>query len=649
MRHLYLHKVKILMLLILVAALSLGGCGKKTPDVIESEATTEDDKAVSEAIKVMEDDKAEEESPEETVEYTMPAEAVSSEAFIIGDKVYFIGTHEISTMELATGKSEVLWTNEADHMEISTYSTGHGILLYDKIYFYNEYEAGNDYLKKLQVINVDGSDYKVIDTFAGSIYCTGDMYYRDGILYVDGNGEDDCYAIDDKGNITKTITRGAIAEYAANAEEREYVSYVYGNGRMRYSLATVLDNKKMIIRKDGEEFIYDIASGRETSVGGEVIGANKDILLVCEYQEENDIYGTISLKSGQYTYLFRADEGNRTFIGMDEKFAYNYISDDEGVTFYKMNLINGNENEIYRYELTDTTVNDYIVNYCSPTIVGNYLFTAESHDYAMYLQAVNLDDGSVQIMDRCYYDTGISKLGKLVKRKEEYKAGDGTVLITARSSVLNLDSKYAGAKAINDIINKQANVVFDELEDNKDDVDEYYGDVENFGDGTPGYFPAYFFDISSEEITYFDGKILSFLLDGYDYFGGAHGSPFRYPYIFNVDTGRRFKLADIVTVSEEEFKQIAKEEFMELTIPEENSMFWGRAEVSDYIDMYLNFEFQDYFFREDGIVLYFYPYVIAAYAQGFPEVTIPFDKLGIDLKAMAEDKMEETEEESEVE
>lgn len=643
MKKLYVQKIRAALLVLIIAALSLNGCKKGNSDTKQEETTIASEASAKEAIEIMEQETVEAESdaePVKEVKYSIPNEAVSSRAIVFDNNVYFIGTYEISRMEIGSGEYQTLWKSDAPYSSSNAYGTGKGVLLYDKIYFYSEIWEADEWKRYLQVIDVNGDNYSLVATYDSEAYATGDMYYYDGILYVDGNGVNDCYAIDELGNITKELLRADIAELQDEDNVRTYIDYIYESGHSRYSLPEAIKSGKVVIYGDGEQMLRDMKTGREIGLGGHVVASNDSVLLVCDEQHNNHIYGTISLKSGEYKYLLKADK-EKDFIAIDEKYAYCYDTDNEPNTvFSKINLTNGKESEIYKYEVTDSRLGDDLFSYFPPVKAGDYLLLPESHDFALYLEAVKLDDDTVTVADECYYDSGISKIGKLVIKREECNASDGEVVTSAYMVIPNLDSKFAGSKAINDILNKQGNVVFELLNDNKDEcLDLYNPDEEN------NYFYPYSFDIRMSEDLYFDGHILSFYLSGYDYYGGAHGMPYRCPYVFNVDTGKQYKLSDVVTISEEEMVEMIKSEFLK-PVEAGEAMYWEEDTVTEAIDRQLSLEFENFYFTEKGVLFYFYPYELAAFAEGFPEVTIPYEKLGIDLKALASGETEETEEES---
>ncbi|MGN0307552.1 MAG: DUF3298 domain-containing protein [Lachnospiraceae bacterium] len=115
-----------------------------------------------------------------------------------------------------------------------------------------------------------------------------------------------------------------------------------------------------------------------------------------------------------------------------------------------------------------------------------------------------------------------------------------------------------------------------------------------------------------------DSRVLSLLLEGYYYVGGAHGAPYSLGVTFDSQTGEQLKLTDVVVDMEQ----------LPILVEEQLELFWD----SDYF--YENLNLID-FFQENleniqwvldyhGITFYFNPYDIAPYASGSQNVTISF-------------------------
>ncbi len=120
-------------------------------------------------------------------------------------------------------------------------------------------------------------------------------------------------------------------------------------------------------------------------------------------------------------------------------------------------------------------------------------------------------------------------------------------------------------------------------------------------------------------VGYNGGGIIAFTFTGYEYSGGAHGMEYYETYMYNLASGQRIGLLDILSISETDFQQMVNSAFEQLIGSGEeyypDAMDIVRAtSVSDY----------KYYLAEDGLHIYYDPYTLADYATSFVEVTIPY-------------------------
>lgn len=132
-------------------------------------------------------------------------------------------------------------------------------------------------------------------------------------------------------------------------------------------------------------------------------------------------------------------------------------------------------------------------------------------------------------------------------------------------------------------------------------------------------------------MTYVDNDRISILLEGYEYTGGAHGMPFREALIYDLGSGERLYAEDLFDVSEEEFAALFNEAYEKL-INASPDTYW--VDAMDYVKEEANFSNQAFYLTDEGVTFYFDPYILAAYAEGYIEVTIPYEKLP--LKSVSE-------------
>ncbi|HSN65654.1 MAG TPA: RsiV family protein, partial [Fusibacter sp.] len=120
-----------------------------------------------------------------------------------------------------------------------------------------------------------------------------------------------------------------------------------------------------------------------------------------------------------------------------------------------------------------------------------------------------------------------------------------------------------------------------------------------------------------------NGDLLTIHKSGYDYpTGAAHGMPISEYYQFDIKTGKLYALNDlfvensryIETLDEVLVDSIQKsyDSGNTMVFPES---FNGLTEDANFI------------ITKDALIIYFYPYDIAAYAAGFQEFSIPYEDL----------------------
>ena len=128
-----------------------------------------------------------------------------------------------------------------------------------------------------------------------------------------------------------------------------------------------------------------------------------------------------------------------------------------------------------------------------------------------------------------------------------------------------------------------------------------------------------------DAITYLDDHYVCVRADGYEYTGGAHGTPFRQYFVFDRETGARLSLSDVVENPVEELQAKVGAAFRELA-EKTNFAFESPEDLEHTVADGISYE-SPFYLSETGVVFYYAPYEIASYAEGFPEVTIPYSEL----------------------
>jgi hypothetical protein len=116
-----------------------------------------------------------------------------------------------------------------------------------------------------------------------------------------------------------------------------------------------------------------------------------------------------------------------------------------------------------------------------------------------------------------------------------------------------------------------------------------------------------------------DGKLSIIIYDS-TYSGGAHGLEGLKTFNFNLQTGERYTLKDIIS-DESKFASLTK--YAKKYMKEHQEIFFDEEIIGDFA---VNDQTQ-FYFTDTGIDLIFQQYEVAAYAAGHPTISIPMSEL----------------------
>lgn len=155
----------------------------------------------------------------------------------------------------------------------------------------------------------------------------------------------------------------------------------------------------------------------------------------------------------------------------------------------------------------------------------------------------------------------------------------------------------------------------------KDTRNEYDTLIGAFEEGmNVGEYYADYIDLLEPTLFRADNKIFCAMEYYTTYTGGAHGYYGWYGITFDVTTGKKLSLSDVITIDEQSFKDIVSEE-LKAKYPD----FFPDGPLLDDITMSGATEF-DWTIDYTGIDLYFNPYAIMYFAAGAQHISLPFDK-----------------------
>ena len=559
------------------------------------------------------------------------------------DYLYLCGSYQLLKLNKATGESTVLWENKKDFegLDYRLYSDGQGFLFGDRIYFieaYRDEELGSE-CKALSVICTDGTGYQRLHQL--DAYSSGSMVLLDDELYVDAPDEEGnagwlCYQFQEDGSLSES-SRPELEELVRQGYSQ--LSYT-DNGRRKLLMPEAEEKfGYLVLRDENYEVVkVDPKSGEEAKLPAELLQmeAYNEGNFLCV--AGNKLY-LVDSKTLQINKTIQYDNSVSYIdvITTDEEYAYvTYVTEDESehtqkCVFEKVSLETGDRSVIFEQEQMVGVGAEFSI-YLSDIVVKNgYLYYAGAEDYQLYMMRRSLANPSEEEkLGEAFYDSGIGEVGTIQSYYERtYSRTMPDVLLTETDlEWLQVDEKFAGADKINRYLEEEQNKNIEYENGNVEWMEEM---IEEYGEDGISH-SSYSSTLS--EIAYFDGRYVSFCQQEYDYQGGAHGMPLWIGLTFDLETGERLSLPDVIANSEEELNSIVTKYFAEYINgnPEE---FWEDA--LDIVRDEICFE-SDFYLTEDGIKFYFHPYDLSSYAAGFPEVTIPYDEFEMKISLQSGEK-----------
>ena len=559
------------------------------------------------------------------------------------DYLYLCGSYQLLKLNKATGEATVLWENKKDFegLDYRLYSDGQGFLFGDRIYFieaYRDEELGSE-CKALSVICTDGTGYQRLHQLDS--YSSGSMVLLDDELYVDAPDEEGnagwlCYQFQEDGSLSES-SRPELEELVRQGYSQ--LSYT-DNGRRKLLMPEAEEKfGYLVLRDENYEVVkVDPKSGEEEKLPAELLQmeAYNEGNFLCV--AGNKLY-LVDSKTLQINKTIQYDNSVSYIdvITTDEEYAYvTYVTEDESehtqkCVFEKVSLETGDRSVIFEQEQMVGVGAEFSI-YLSDIVVKNgYLYYAGAEDYQLYMMRRSLANPSEEEkLGEAFYDSGIGEVGTIQSYYERtYSRTMPDVLLTETDlEWLQVDEKFAGADKINRYLEEEQNKNIEYENGNVEWMEEMIKEYGEDGISHSSY------SSTLSEIAYFDGRYVSFCQQEYDYQGGAHGMPLWIGLTFDLETGERLSLPDVIANSEEELNSIVTEYFAEYINgnPEE---FWEDA--LDIVRDEICFE-SDFYLTEDGIKFYFHPYALSSYAAGFPEVTIPYDEFEMKISLQSGEK-----------
>ena len=564
--------------------------------------------------------------PEEE-EALWPEDAKSSIIQEDGDAFYLFGRARIEKIDKNTGAVDTVWSRKnLDEEGPGTYA-GSGVLIGETIYFIaQEWSPETQTYTVLCKIGKDGTGYENLQVMKdGYAISAFSMLFKDGILYIYVDEETAAYEVGADGSLVKT-----------QVEEVGTLDYYSGGKRHLFDVES-MENYGYYLQ---EEFEYQngkaarhyyITDGttREIFSEGYPLALNSSSILVRD-TESKALY-VMDGKTMKKQLL--AEAPGLSVVDMDEEAVYGYLSEDEETyTYVRIMLETGEQTELFSQGSIRTWWGENSPDFMMPfTLHEGYMYYVGMQDYGMYLMRRSVANPFVEEqIGEALWDVGIAAVGTIETYYEPIhsKAYPEAVLTITDLERLSVSKHFPGADRINQyLLDYQEQIIFGE----KEKAEEYEEYLKEWYQENPPEeevsVRAWGYTGRVTEVFYLDENYLSFMQYGYDDWGGAHGMPYRTGFTFDLNTGERLFLADVIGNSEEELKEIVTAYFAE-DINAFPQGYWEDA--VDTVTKYTTLE-SDFYLTEDGICFYFAPYYLSTYAAGFQSKIIPYEEFEIKI------------------
>ncbi len=621
----------------------MAGCANP----FNKEADTDED-ADEEDEEEDEDDSSEEESskPEDasqeeeidTEDLTIPDMAVSSNIWNVAGRTIVFGRDRIISHDRKSGKNKLIWkdtkkNDDYSESDMSLFAEGTGIVLGDRIYFAKSgeyYSVDNKWLRDITLysISIDGKDQKSLYTIAGVEGYDQDIAFKDGVIFLLYSTSEypECLKLSENGDIEESLDPYSAGGF--DYDKSEYiVQSVNQNGR-RFLFPNIMASecgKEIFVKGYNTLVAVDDKTGEEIEYRDQYpVSAFGDKLLVYHYNSQsNDAsydYGVLDLTNDKYKKLINTDQ-NLNIFAMDDEYIYygepNGMHPGVDFSYLKCDIATGEISALY----TDKTSKSEVPNVGMWDVACSYsdgkLYTLLNKDYKLSFVEVDTESGDIENLVEDFYDPGIYDVGSLVY-KSDSATHDGHEMISASVSVLQLDDRFPGAAKINKTLMEQADGVMSGVDDSLDECIQWYDE----SDGE--YFIPYELTSDFGYIAYNDGKIINIVQNGYNYYGGAHGMPYWISYVFDLKTGERLYLSDLISITEEDLDEILVE-YATKHMNDIGEEYWEGYEET--VKQYGGFDSENFILGDDGIDFFYDPYMLASFAGGFQEIVVPYSEL----------------------
>ena len=351
------------------------------------------------------------------------------------------------------------------------------------------------------------------------------------------------------------------------------------------------------------------------------IDPSTGLLLAVNEEDYYDGELDLAISYSNYTYGADVPELERTAYEYsinqpqcELTVNYQYYNGDKATGVYSI------AQEAYSYPMTiqfersvyaDETMSEDLYQFDVETDKAEYFVTLNEYSSEDYEY--------VELPDDLYMGEDPESVGTVEHFDVDYESEDGETLAYISYDYLVLPEDNEANKKIN----KHVQGILDSTKEYMDETvatlkEEMKNSSEDAYFGIP-----YGSDCTLSKIGVNDDKHLSYVMKCYDYLGGAHGMPYWTCLNFDKKTGENISLSEVVGLSEEELKDVCVKYF-EGIIEANPDDYWEDALAT--VREFTTYE-SSFLLTKEGIMFFFSPYDLSSYAAGFQAVIIPYEEL----------------------
>lgn len=480
--------------------------------------------------------------------------------------LYVCSAYRVAKIDKKTNEQVILWENceIVKKRKELLYAKGSGLLLGDDIYFVEGVPKDSPYAEEFRVLSTvktDGSGYRRLEDLQhlrDSFFTRfPSLKYVNGIIYVEESDFTKSYLVGADGSYQGTIENWQIRK-AENLPEECGLPYYPSNGSrcfypaeskevFGYYLMDAAGMPGAIVKvQNGESTL--LVEGSLEDISWSFEGYNKEgLLFQRELRGENtDIFYMMNPDTMELREVVRYPQAKYAkVVSMDEHYLYlaenpqiteNY-ADYNTVIYSKVDLKTGEITDVCTISDAGQRLEKMAYEYSDQLISGGYLYYVGQRGAAFYLMRRNVEaPDTEEVLGDAIFDSGIDTVGEkdFLEEKlywhDDPKPENMTGIVTME--YLQIDEKFSGADKINALM-KEYITSYREQQLQRKEQYGLYGDV------------------AVNEISYFDGTYLSFSTQLNGFFASVCDS-----FTFNVNTGERLWLWDVINESESEWMQI---------------------------------------------------------------------------------------------